>query len=102
LKRFSIVILSLVSFIVFAAASYPASSKSRQITGNVTAIDTKSNTVTVRKKNKEVMVRIGEKTNIIKCVPKTSITDILIGDKVTAKYSETGVENKGRSITIKK
>jgi Cu/Ag efflux protein CusF len=94
--------MSLVSVIVFAAASYPASSKSRQITGNVTAIDTKSNTVTVRKKNKEVMVRIGEKTNIIKCVPKTSITDILIGDKVTAKYIETGVENKGRSITIKK
>jgi len=101
LKRFSFVILSLVSFIVFAAASYPASLKSRQVTGNVTAIDTKSNTITVRKKNKEVMVRIGEKTNIIKCVPKTSITDILIGDKVTAKYSETGVENKGRSITIK-
>ena len=102
MNRLLIVLMSLVSVIVFAVSSHPASLKSRQITGNVTAIDTKSNTVTVRKKNKEVMVRIGEKTNIIKCVPKTSITDILIGDKVTAKYSETGVENKGRSITIKK
>ena len=102
MNRISIVLISLLSIITFAATSHSSSLKSRQVTGNVTAIDTKSNTVTVRKKNKEVMVRIGEKTNIIKCVPKTSITDILIGDKVTAKYSEFGVENKGRSITIKK
>ena len=93
--------MSLVSVIVFAVASYPASLKSRQITGNVTAIDTKFNTVTVRKKNREVVVSVGEKTSIIKCTPKTSINDILIGDKVTAKYSESVVENRGRSITIK-
>lgn len=100
MNRISIILMSLVSVIIFTASSYPASLKSRQITGDVTAIDSKSNTITVKKKNTEVVVRVGEKTSIIQCIPKTSITDILIGDKVTAKYSETGVENKGRSITI--
>ena len=102
MNRFSIVFISLVSVILIATASYPGTSKSKQITGNITAIDTKSNTVTVKKKNREVVVSVGEKTSITKCVPKTSITDILIGDKVTAKYSESGRENRGRSITIKK
>jgi Cu/Ag efflux protein CusF len=102
LNRISIVLMSLVLVVFFAAASHPASLKSRQITGDVTAIDTKSNTITVNKKNRDVVVKVGEKTSIIQCTPKTSITDILIGDKVTAKYSETEVENKGRSITIKK
>lgn len=100
MNRISIVLMSLVSVIIFTVASYPDSLKTRQITGDVTAIDTKSNTITVNKKNRDVVVKVGEKTSIIQCIPKTSITDILIGDKVTAKYSETGVENKGRSITI--
>ena len=102
MNRISIVLISLVSVITFAATSHSSSLKSRHVTGNVTAIDTKSNTITVKKKSREVIVKVGEKTSIIQCIPKTSITDILIGDKVTAKYSESGVENKGRSITIKK
>jgi Cu/Ag efflux protein CusF len=93
--------MSVAMITALATTGFPASSKTRQITGKVTAIDTRSNTVTVLKKGKEVVVNVEEKTDIIQCTQKPSITDIKIGDKVTAKYKETGGENTARSITIR-
>lgn len=105
MKKSIIILLSLLLVIAFGAMSFASekttSSKTRQITGNVTAIDTKTNTVTVKKKNREVTLSVGEKTKIILCTPKTTITDIKIGDKVTAKYTEADTKNTAKSITIR-
>ena len=82
-------------------AAYSESLKTRQVTGNVIAIDTKAQTITVEKKNRRVIVNVTEKSTIVQCMPKQSITDIMIGDKVIAKYFESEVENRVKSITIK-
>ncbi len=75
--------------------------KTRQITGNITAINININTITVKKKDKEVVLNVEEKTKIIQCTSKTAITDIKIGDKVTARYKESSSKNTAKSITIK-
>jgi Cu/Ag efflux protein CusF len=105
MKRSIVIFMSLILFIILGTVVFAsekiASSKARQITGNVTAIDTKTNTVTVKKKNREVTLSVEEKTKIILCTPKTTISDIKIGDKVTAKYTEADAKNTAKSITIR-
>ncbi|MCK5426306.1 MAG: hypothetical protein KAJ34_01320 [Thermodesulfovibrionia bacterium] len=105
MKRFALVLISLLfTFTTITgvfAADKTANSKTRQITGYVTAIDTKSNTITVNKKSKEVAINIGEKTKIVQCTNKTAITDIKIGDKVTVKYKETSSSNTANTVTIR-
>jgi Cu/Ag efflux protein CusF len=105
MKRFALVLISLLfTFTTITgvfAADKTANSKTRQITGNITSIDTKSNSITVNKKSKEVAINIGEKTKIVQCTYKTKITDIKIGDKVTVKYKETNSSNTANTVTIR-
>jgi Cu/Ag efflux protein CusF len=105
MKRFALVLISLLfTFTTITgvfAADKTANSKTRQITGNITSIDTKSNSITVNKKSKEVAINIGEKTKIVQCTYKTKITDIKIGDKVTVKYKETSSSNTANTVTIR-
>lgn len=101
MKRIIIILISLIFVIVLVTIGFAASSKTRQITGNVTAIDTRTNTITVKKKNREVALSVEEKTKIIQCTEKPALTDIKIGDKVTTKYSETVGKNIAKSITIR-
>lgn len=104
MKKFEIVMPVLFLFFIAIAALATveaASSKTRQLTGNVTAIDTAASTITVRKKDREVTLSVEEKTKIIECINKASITDIQIGDKVTTKYSEFPGRNTAKSITIR-
>jgi Cu/Ag efflux protein CusF len=75
--------------------------KQRQVTGDVTALDIPARTITVTKKSKKVVLNFEEKTDFIQCT-NAEISDIKIGDKVTAKYSETSRENTARSVTIRK
>ena len=101
MKRFTIILMSLIFVGVFVITGFTGSSKTRQITGNVTGINRKADTITVEKKNKKVILSVEDKTKIIQCTLKTSITDIKIGDKVTAKYTEGDAEDTARSITIR-
>jgi Cu/Ag efflux protein CusF len=105
MRKLTLIIISLYLISAFYTTTL-ASEKSnpsriRQITGNVTAIDTKTNTIIVKKKDKVVALRVKEKTKIIQCIKKTSITDIKVGDKVTVKYKQFNGENTARSIIIR-
>jgi len=100
LKKFAIILFSLFLVLLSVTVCFAGSSKTRQITGDVIAIDTKSNTVTVKKKDREVVISIRGKTAITECAPKSSITDIKIGDKVTAKYKKDD-NNTAKSIAIR-
>ncbi len=96
----SLLLVMTVAKVLFASEGM-TSSKARQITGNVIAIDTGKNTVTVRKKNREVIINVEDKTKIIQCTIKTAITDIKIGDKVTARYNKADDKNTAKSFTIR-
>jgi Cu/Ag efflux protein CusF len=94
-------LIVVASVLTVHAVDTSAQSKSRQITGNVTAIDLKTNTVIVKKKSDAVALSVKEKTKIIQCSNTPSINDINIGDKVTAQYRETKGKNIAKSITIR-
>jgi hypothetical protein len=103
MKLSSCLFIALVIFIVTPSAlsaDKAVSGKQRQVTGNVTALDISAHTITVTKKRKHVVLDLGEQTHIIQCTHK-GISDIKIGDKVTARYKETSENNRAGSITIR-
>jgi Cu/Ag efflux protein CusF len=105
MKRNIVIVFFVLLILIILSASYEqggmAASKQRQITGSITAIDIKNKTVTVTKENKKVNLNITEKTKISQCTDG-KITDINIGDKVTARYKESTDRNVSNSIMIRK
>ncbi len=100
MKKSFAVLLFLVLIIASASLVFSAVKTTRQITGNVTAIDTGANTITVTKKDREVRLNIEDKTKVIQC-SETAVSSISIGDKVTSKYSESTDMNTAKTITIR-
>ncbi len=68
--------------------------------GEVTAVDTTANTVTIKTKKGEVVVGVNDKTKIHYGKAKKTIADIKAGDKVTAGYTEADGKNVAKSIAI--
>ena len=68
--------------------------------GEVTAVDTTANTVTIKTKKGEVVVDVNDKTRIHYGKAKKTIADIKAGDKVTAGYTEADGKNVAKSIAI--
>jgi Cu/Ag efflux protein CusF len=105
MKKSSLFVLILLVVVLFTATAFaaekPAQSKTRQVTGHVTAVDTETLTVIVKKKEDAVALSVQEKTKIIQCSNTPNITDIKVGDKVTAQYKETTGKNIAKSITIR-
>ena len=70
----------------------------KQITGEVTAVDAKANTITVKSKKAEATVSVDEKT---KFTPKgKTIADVKAGEKVMVKYTEADGKNTAKSVKI--
>ncbi len=99
MKKPIAILLSLALVVAFGTAALAGSAKVRQITGEITGIDTKANRVTITKKNKEVVINIIDRTKIILCKGQKTIVDLKTGDKVTAKYTEA--DGTAKSITIR-
>jgi Cu/Ag efflux protein CusF len=103
MKKLTAVFLTIFFVLVFAfSVSASGTSKTRQITGSVSAVDTVNNTVTVRKKNLEVTLNMDAGTKVAQCEGNASIDNISVGDKVTASYKETENSNTAKSITVTK
>ncbi len=79
--------------------------KIKQITGEVTSVDTKAMTVTVVKKMRdrvrEVVASITDKTKIKMGKENKTLADLKVGDEVTMKYTESEGKNIAKSIAIK-
>jgi hypothetical protein len=70
----------------------------KQITGEVTAVDAKANTITVKSKKAEVTVTVDDKT---KFMPKgKTIADVAAGEKVMVKYTEAEGTNTAKSVKV--
>lgn len=83
------------------AAEKKAPVKVKQVTGDVTAVDTKANTITIKGKKGDVTVACDAKTKIKMGKETKTLADIKVGDKVTAKYTETDGKMTAKSIAIK-
>ena len=71
-----------------AAPAKTSKSKPIEYTGNVTAIDTTANTVTVANTTKLLVLIIAPKTIIEKNKKKATLADFAIGDSVTGSYTK--------------
>ncbi|MBM4145723.1 MAG: hypothetical protein FJ240_05530 [Nitrospira sp.] len=71
-----------------AKAEKKAPAKVKQVTGDVTAVDAKAKTITVKGKKGDVVIAVDEKM----------IADVKAGDKVTAKYTEADGKNTAKSV----
>jgi len=60
----------------------------KQVTGEVTAVDAKAKTITVKGKKGDVVITVDDKT----------LADVKAGDKVTAKYTEADGKNTAKSV----
>ncbi len=120
MKKVIAIVLSVMFAFVFSAATFAAEKKeaapaekkemtekkaekkkaaaAKQITGEVTAVDAKANTITVKGKKAEVTVTVDDKT---KFAPKgKTIADVTAGEKVMVKYTEAEGKNTAKSVKI--
>jgi Cu/Ag efflux protein CusF len=78
-----------------------APAKIKQVTGEVTAVDAKAKTVTVKGKKGDVTVSTDDKTKVTMGKEMKSVADVKVGDKVIVKYSEADGKNVAKSVAIK-
>lgn len=79
-----------------------ASEKVMQATGEVTAVDTKANTIAVKSKKKgDVACDVVAGTKVSASKEARTLADVKVGDKVTIKYVKKERNNTCNSIEIK-
>src|SRR5574340_1066488 len=124
MKKTIAIVLSLVLMFAFTAVTFaaekaaaPAEKKEmkaekkeaapakkaakKQVTGEVTAVDAKANTLTVKGKKGDVMVSTDDKTTVMAGKDKKALADVKAGDKVTVNYTEADGKNVANKIAIK-
>ncbi|NCO67171.1 MAG: hypothetical protein COY75_08755 [Nitrospirae bacterium CG_4_10_14_0_8_um_filter_41_23] len=89
-----------------ATATAPAEKKEapakvKQVSGEVVTVDATAGTLTVKSKKKEVVLSTNDKTVIKIGKEKKALADIMVGDKVKAKYTEIDGKNVAKSIAAK-
>jgi len=65
-----------------------APAKVKQVKGDVTMVDTKAKTITVKGKKGDVVIGVDDKV----------LADVKAGDKVVAKYTEADGKNTAKSV----
>lgn len=73
----------------------------KQLTGEVTAIDTKANTITVKGKKGESTCEVTADTKIKAGKETKTLADVKVGDKVTCKHVEKDGKSVCKSLKIK-
>jgi len=116
MKKTIAIVLSLVLMFAFTAVTFadekaaaPAEKKAahamkavkKQVTGEVTAVDAKANTLTVKGKKGDVMVSTDDKTTVMAGKDKKTLADVKAGDKVMVNYTEADGKNVATKVTIK-
>lgn len=70
----------------------------KHVTGDITAVDAKAMTITVKGKKGDVTVTVDDKTDIKVGKDKKSIADLKAGEKVRIKYHEADGKNTAKSV----
>lgn len=84
-----------------ATEAKEAPEKVKKVTGKVTAVDAKANTVTVKGRKGDVTVEVTADTKITAGKEAKAIADVMAGEKATIKYVEKDGKNTAKSIDIK-
>lgn len=76
-------------------------SKTRQVTGEITALDLKAQIVSVKGKNGIAAIALTDKTKVTIDKDAGTLGDLQIGDRVTIKYKDANGKQTAKSIKIK-
>jgi Cu/Ag efflux protein CusF len=82
------------------SAEKAAPVKIKHVWGEVTAVDSKEGTLTVKAKKEEISLSTNDKTIIRMGKEKKTLADIKVGEKVRARYSEVDGKNLAKSISF--
>ena len=80
-----IVSVLIVLSVVGLSFAYDKEHATKEISGEVTAVDTAANTLTIKGKDGEVVLTTTDKTRFAE---GKTLADVKVGDKLSAKYSE--------------
>lgn len=105
----SLIFIFAVTSVTFAAekaaAPAPAPEKAhatkaveKHVKGDITAVDAKAMTITVKGKKGDVTVTVDDKTDIKIGKDKKTIADLKAGEKVIIKYHEADGKNTAKSV----
>ena len=112
MKKAIVILMTTLLVVAFGTAVFAASEataqaekkeadvKTHQITGEVAAVDASASTVTVKSKKAEVVLHVTDRTKVTCGKEKKGITDLKVGDKVQAKYTEVEGKSTAKSIKI--
>lgn len=118
MKKAIAIVLSLVLMFAFTAVTFAAEKAAapaekaekkaapakkamhKQATGEVTAVDAKANTLTVKGKKGDVTVSTDDKTKVMAGKEKKTLADVKAGDKVSVKYTEAEGKSTATKIEI--
>ena len=75
-------------------------SATKQVTGEVVAVDATAMTLTVKGKKGEVALSAGDKTTVMMGKEKKALADVKVGDKVKAKYTVKDGKNVAKSVAL--
>ena len=102
MKKALVIIVSAIivlSFLGISFANDKKHEKAMYVTGEVTAVDAAANTLTITGKKDAVMLTTSDKT---KFAEGKTLTDVKVGDKLTAKYSEKDGKMMAWKVMTKK
>ena len=107
----SLIFIFAVTSVTFAAekaaapAPAPAPEKAhatkaveKHVKGDITAVDAKAMTITVKGKKGDVTVTVDDKTDIKIGKDKKTLADLKAGEKVIIKYHEADGKNTAKSV----
>jgi Cu/Ag efflux protein CusF len=97
----SVMFVFALTTVTFAAEKKMKKGSQKKISGEVTAVDAKANTVTVKGKKKEVTVSLGDTTVIKAGKEKKTLADLKAGDKVHVSYTEADGKSVATRIALK-
>src|SRR3990172_5329503 len=93
-------VIALIALFVLSVSAV-AFAADKQVTGEITAIDAKAMTLTVKSKKAEVALTANDKTKVMMDKEAKTLSDFKAGDKVMVKYSVLEGKNVAKSISIK-
>ncbi|MEI6084832.1 MAG: hypothetical protein WCS70_11070 [Verrucomicrobiota bacterium] len=104
MKKAALAVIAAIVAVTFALPAFaedakPEKPKKREFTGEVTAVDAAAKTVTLKNKDGESKTFAAAAAKIATADKKVGeLTDLKVGDKVKANYTEEGGKNVASKI----
>jgi len=98
MKKTIAIVLSVIFVLAIASLTFAGT---KQVTGDVTAVDAKASMVTVKGRSGEVMVEVVDSTKIKAGHQSKTLEDVKVGEKVKVVYTEADGKNTAKSIEMK-